>query len=340
MRPLVSVIMSVYNSEKYLNKAIESILKQTYTNLEFIIINDGSTDSSLKIIRKYLNIDNRIKLIDNIENKGLIYSLNKGIELSKGKYIARMDADDISSKHRIKEQVEFMESNRDIILCGTSSIIFLDGKEYIRKRINILSDYEKVKANSIFECSFVHPSVILRSDIIKKENFNYKEDYKHAEDFGLWAELIPKYKVFNINKPLIRYRITKRSLTREANKDLNQRKEVLKKIYDNYLRNLNVKVSKEQLDIHYNIAMIQNINKGQYKIQEKLDYLIYLDNKFKNIEVSKCCANQFLKNCVYESNYKIYKQSKYYKILPITKIKFANLKYIYKMKNLIKKMYE
>ncbi|WP_270558612.1 glycosyltransferase family 2 protein, partial [Clostridium perfringens] len=258
MNPLVSVVMSVYNGEKYLNESIESILNQTYKNFEFIIINDGSTDKSLKIIENYSIKDKRIILIDNIVNKGLIYSLNKGIEKSKGKYIVRMDADDISLENRIKEQVKFMEENKEIALSGTAQTIFLDGAKILRKKMSVLTKHDSIKSNSMFDCSFVHPSIIMRSSIIKKENFRYKEKYKYAEDFGLWSEIIPKYKVANINKQLIKYRLVKNSITREANKNMKQREEVFKKIFKNYFNELGLIEYKLNEDIHYEISMIQN----------------------------------------------------------------------------------
>ena len=105
MDELVSVIMSVYNGEKYLKKAIESILRQTYRNFEFIIIDDGSKDTSLNIIKKYEKMDKRIIVIENKLNIGLVESLNRGIKIANGKYIIRMDADDIAMKNRIKKQV-------------------------------------------------------------------------------------------------------------------------------------------------------------------------------------------------------------------------------------------
>ncbi|WP_244834814.1 glycosyltransferase family 2 protein [Clostridium sp. BJN0001] len=107
----VSVIMPVFNAEKYLEESIKSVLNQTYKNFEFIIINDGSTDSSLSIINKFKSMDNRIRVIDQ-KNNGIVYSLNKGISTAKGKYIARMDADDISLPNRIKNQVKYMETNQ------------------------------------------------------------------------------------------------------------------------------------------------------------------------------------------------------------------------------------
>src|SRR5437868_7347070 len=116
-KPLVSVIMTVYNAQEYLNMAVDSILNQTYKNLEFIIINDGSTDNSGHIIEAYN--DPRIKYIPQ-KNQGLAAALNKGIGLAKGKYIARMDHDDISYQMRLEKQVEFMEDNREVAMAGTS----------------------------------------------------------------------------------------------------------------------------------------------------------------------------------------------------------------------------
>ena len=109
--PLVSILMPVYNSEKYLREAIKSILNQTFTNFELIIINDGSTDNSLKIIKSFK--DNRIKIIKNKGNLGLIKTLNKGIDLAQGKYIARMDADDIAMPKRLEKQIAFFNENPD-----------------------------------------------------------------------------------------------------------------------------------------------------------------------------------------------------------------------------------
>jgi len=123
---LVTVLMPVYNGEKYLNEAIDSILNQTYTNFEFLIINDGSTDRSVEIIKGYN--DSRIKLIHNKKNMGLVYTLNRGLALALGKYIVRMDADDISLPNRFKLQLDFMEINTEVALCSGNamSIVVVD----------------------------------------------------------------------------------------------------------------------------------------------------------------------------------------------------------------------
>ena len=128
MEPQVSIIMPVYNGEKFLKEAIESILSQTFTDFEFIIVNDGSIDSSLKIIREYANRDSRIKIIDQ-KNTGIIGALNNALKASKGTYIARMDSDDISNPDRLKKQIEYIEKE-NAYLCGTWAIsIDKNGKE-------------------------------------------------------------------------------------------------------------------------------------------------------------------------------------------------------------------
>ena len=123
--PHVSVVMAVYNAQKYVSDAIESILCQTYNDFEFIIIEDGSSDESLKIIQSYS--DPRIKVIRNKENLKLIKSLNLGLQKACGRYIVRMDADDVSRPDRIEKQVNYMESHPDCVLCGTSYRTFGDG---------------------------------------------------------------------------------------------------------------------------------------------------------------------------------------------------------------------
>lgn len=339
MNPLVSVVMSVYNSEKYLKSSIESILCQDYSNFEFIIINDGSTDSSLKILNEYKEKDKRIIILDNIKNKGLIYSLNKGIENSKGKYIARMDSDDFSRKTRLSEQVKFMEKNTEIAMCGTAATFFLDKVGFIRKNVYCIENYEGIKAASIFDCSFVHPSVIMRSSILKENNFRYNENFKYAEDFRLWAEIMPKYKVSNINKPLVKYRIVKNSITRKANKDMKQREEVFKAIFNDYLNNLNVKVSKEELDLHFEISMIQNLKTFKFDLKPKEEYLNKLRTSNESEEINKVCIWQYLKACIYQGKYGDFRKSSFYDDSPISRFQFYKKKLIERLKRIIKIAY-
>ena len=156
--PAISVLMSVFNSDKYLHEAIDSILKQTFTDFEFIIINDASTDSSVNIIKSYNDI--RIVLIENETNIGLTNSLNKGIKRATGKYIARMDADDIALPFRFAEQFSFMELHAEIGICGTWVETFNE------KGKIVVWDYpethEKIICRQFFNVGFAHPTVMFR----------------------------------------------------------------------------------------------------------------------------------------------------------------------------------
>lgn len=217
--PLISVVLSVYNAEKYLVEAIKSILNQTFKDFEFIIINDGSTDKSLEIIESYQKEDERIILISR-ENKGLIASLNEGIEKAKAKYIVRMDADDISLSTRFEEQVKIMEENQNIGLCGTSVIVF--GNNIKSDVWKLSKDDKTIKTELLFSSPLFHPTVIMRRDIILKYNLFYNKKFKHAEDFELWTRFAKYTKITNIQKPLFKYRILVDSITRAADKDVDR----------------------------------------------------------------------------------------------------------------------
>ncbi|XAG07680.1 glycosyltransferase [Vibrio metschnikovii] len=225
--PKVSVVMSVYNGEKYLEEAIQSILDQTFTDFEFIIINDGSIDKTLEIIQSYINKDNRIVLISR-ENKGLITSLNEGLNLAKGQYIARMDADDVSLPDRLSEQVKVMEEKKEVIICGTwIRKLYEDGNTELSKYY--VND-SAIKAKLVRACCFAHPTVMLRADIFKKNLLFYEQEYLHAEDYALWAKASSYGNFYNIPKVLLNYRVLNNSITRLADKNETQRIDVYKKI--------------------------------------------------------------------------------------------------------------
>ena len=197
---LISVIMPVYNGEKYLSEAIESILNQTYRNFEFLIINDGSTDTSEEIICSYT--DPRIFYLKNDKNRGLVYTLNYGISVARGEYIARMDADDISFPHRFEKQIEAFDIDSDLGLCGTWAKVI--GSNTILK---VETEHERIKCGLFFTNQFIHSSVMLRKDILIELGNYYDENNFPAEDYGLWIELSCKIKLVNIPLILIEYRV-------------------------------------------------------------------------------------------------------------------------------------
>lgn len=217
--PIVSVVMPVYNAEKYLDEAIESILKQTYKDFEFIIINDGSTDKSLEIIEKYKKQDERIVLISR-ENRGLIASLNEGIKKAKGKYIARMDADDISLANRFMLQIELMD-NEDADLCGCHFFLINEYNDYIGSYIVPL-DFSEFLIHLSVTTPFAHPSVIIKKDFLEKNKLSYgSTKHQHAEDYSLWTEMWKKKAKFvNVNSFLFKYRNFSESLSKTNKQNL------------------------------------------------------------------------------------------------------------------------
>lgn len=203
--PMISVVMSVYNAEKYLDEAIQSILNQTYKDFEFIIINDGSTDKSLEIIEKYKNHDERIVLISR-ENKGLIASLNEGIEKAQGKYLARMDADDISLPKRFERQIELLEKD-NIDICGCHFFIVDSRSKY--KSAKVIST-DCVFNTIVLSRSvpFAHASVMFKKEFLINNGLKYGQTkYIHAEDYALWITFSNKNaKISNVDDFLFKYR--------------------------------------------------------------------------------------------------------------------------------------
>lgn len=200
-KPKVSVIMAVFNGEKYLTESINSILKQTYSDFEFIIIDDSSTDQSQTIIKSFR--DQRIRFFKNQTNRGLPYSLNRGIKISQGTYLVRMDQDDISFPKRIEAQVRFMNVNPDIAISGTAVVTTVGKCKEVHKR---LSNYEEIKGTLLFHNVLAHSSVIIRKEAIIRAKLLYDPTAKNAEDYEFWTRCCWKVKMTNLATPLIFYR--------------------------------------------------------------------------------------------------------------------------------------
>lgn len=205
--PKISVIMSVYNSEKFLCEAIDSILAQTFKDFEFIILDDSSTDQSVEIIKKYS--DPRIRFIQNEKNLGLRDSLNRGLELAEGEYIARMDSDDIADVERLEKQVAYMDKNPHVVLCGGNVRYLIDGETRKNKEIFPLTFAGIRLAMLRYNC-FFHPTVIIRRSFLVENKLNYQRTF--ADDYDLWIRMIKAaekndYTMVNIPEVVLNYRI-------------------------------------------------------------------------------------------------------------------------------------
>ena len=210
--PVVSVIMSVYNDEKYVPFAIDSILNQSFKDFEFIILNDGSTDKTLEILKEYKSKESRIVLIDQ-ENKGLTKSLNIGIKKAKCKYIARMDSDDISHPQRLQKQIDFLEINQEYGFVGTNIEKIDEKGKHIEFNITKYSNAEIQKTLCNRNC-FAHGSVMINKEIVGDKLW-YDEEFKYGQDYSLWAKIAKKFKVSNLQEPLYKLRLHENSISKE-----------------------------------------------------------------------------------------------------------------------------
>ena len=243
--PRISVLMSVYNAEAFVANAIQSILNQSFRDFEFIIINDGSNDASVSIIQSFQ--DSRIHLVDNGDNKGLIASLNIGLALAKGKYIARMDADDEALPDRLKRQVELMEQHPDVCVTASDYYLWKDGHLTLQHSPDN-SGY--LKAILLFSTCFAHPTVMIRNNRASKA-WAYHPDFIHAEDYKLWTDLAFLGEFRNVTSPLLKYRehgaqISAQNKTRQE--------ELSARIRKAYFKQWGFEVSASQFTTHSIIA--------------------------------------------------------------------------------------
>ncbi len=201
MNSKVSIIMSVYKGERFLQESVESIINQTFKNFEFIIINDGSTDNTAKTLESYT--DPRIRLF-NQENMGLTKSLNKAIKLSSGKYIARMDADDIALPERLQKQVDFLDANPDVGVVGTGNLVIDEQGKVIGRKVYPSFDSELRRALIGYN-PFLHASVMIKREVFEIVGI-YNERNAKGQDYELWFRIANHFKLANLPEILMSHR--------------------------------------------------------------------------------------------------------------------------------------
>lgn len=265
--PLVSVILPVYNAEKYVENAIQSILDQSYSNFELLVIDDGSTDRSLDKIRSFT--DKRIIVIENNKNIGLVASLNKGIESSRGSYIARMDADDESMPDRFKRQVEYLELHPDIGVLGTATLTFGSNRSVIT---HYLPAHDGLLTLLFFNSCMCHPSVMMRKNVLDSDKIRYDEAYRNAEDYDMWTRLSAVTKLANLHEPLLKYRIHETQITQAKKADVNSSATAIRK---RQLELLHIEPSAREVELHDSIAQSNAIS-GVAELSEMEQWLIRL----------------------------------------------------------------
>ncbi|MBQ2383952.1 MAG: glycosyltransferase [Oscillospiraceae bacterium] len=240
----ISVVMAAFNAEKYLREAMDSILAQTYGDLELIVLDDKSTDGSLQILKEYAAADPRVVVLENEQNMGLTKSLNKGLAVAKGEYIARMDADDISVPDRFAKQVAFLDSHPDYTFVSCiGRYIDEEGRE---EQLRLFPEtHEEICAMMPKVDAVMHPGVMFRREDIARIG-NYCEDFRVVQDYDLWFRgMAAGYKFYNIQEPLVLFR---------RNDSYNTRKSKAYRLVDYRVRKKGYKLNK--IPLHKRVYLI------------------------------------------------------------------------------------
>lgn len=280
----VSVVLPVYKGQLYLKDAIQSILSQSFRDFELIIVNDASPDDSESIVKQFS--DPRIVYHKNETNYGLVGALNKGIELSSGKYIARMDQDDISMPDRLEKQFSFMEAYPDVVICGTQIRIL--GKETIK---NYPVTDEDIRVSLLFGASFAHPAVMMRRDTLQQHGLKYDEQFRHAEDYGLWVQLSRFGKMANLPAVGLHYRLHQTQYTKVF-QDENRRSDC--RIREEYLRLNGIGATPEDIRLYHLVASRDIDYKNIDKLKEFEQFLERFAGYFTGSRISQAILKKNL----------------------------------------------
>jgi len=239
MNPKVSIIMSIHNGVGLMNKTVESVLNQTFKDFEFIVIDDGSTDFTQNIMKGYTLKDNRIILLKSEKNTGLTKSLNQGIKLSRGDYIARIDTGDLWDEIKLEKQIKFLEENKEYVMCGTQAFC-IDEKGKILGRFSHKNTDKDIRKNFFTkEATFLHPSIVFRN-----MNIYYREFFKFSQDLDLYMQLFFKGKLYCLPEFL--------TFSKLSFSDLTIKKRYYQRQYQNIAYKLfreRIKYGKDKLDM-------------------------------------------------------------------------------------------
>jgi len=264
--PKITVLLSVFNDEKYIGEAINSILDQTFADFELLIIDDCSTDGTVEVINSYK--DPRIRLIINEENIDITKSLNKGLKLARGKYIARHDSDDISSLNRLGKQLNFLESNEDYATVGSYTEIIDENSNHIRY-LKCETSAEEIYYNLSYRNNLTSSSIMFLKEIIYDIG-SYDESSSNSEDHEFWFRISRKYKIYVIPEYLIKYRIrVNQRLSKNYIETLERSFEIALKTKINnklleFLQNI-----REENSFPEKVKLIKELNKFHINIQKE-----------------------------------------------------------------------
>ena len=300
--PLISVLMPAYNAEKYIGEAISSVLNQTFGDFELIVINDGSTDKTEEIILSFS--DTRICYVKNEKNIGVIATRNKCVEMATGKYCALLDADDIALPIRFEKQLQFFKTYPDYALCGSWAYL-IDTKGYKIGRIKFIDDYNLLQISFLFSCPIINPSVMVRTEILKK--IKYRQEILIAEDIDLFIRIINfGLKIANIPEYLIKYRWHDANISVENEaSQIAKKMELLKPHIENFVGR---EISKEEFDLHlfsfrlYHLGKKKSISNVDLQAEKQwFEFLLSRNkeiNKYKQSDLDAFLWSRWIVCCI------------------------------------------
>lgn len=310
-KPLVTVFIAAYNAEKYIEQCLISLQKQTYENLEILVVDDGSTDNTYEIVNKFCENDSRIIIYKNEQNSGLPYTRNKGLTLAKGEYFAILDADDIAIETRIEKQLAYMEEN---LLDVVSTDYIINGYG-IKRKINVELLEVPMITKLMYYCPILNSSSMIRIEFLKANEITYDSDCKIAQDYKLWTEIALANGQFgHLREYLVEYRTGHENISKKSYSNINKRKSILSKILVSYLNKLGIKFTEKQNEIYTKFFADTYIFE-KYSREDVIEilalYSIMKENSiFSNLSHSQMLFEKFIRERIIKSSQNSFHEKK------------------------------
>lgn len=319
--PELSIIMPLYNTEDFVGQAVQSILSQSYTDYEFIIVNDASTDRSLEVVNSFS--DKRIKILTNDQNMGIVFSRNKGLKESVGRYVAPFDSDDIALPDKFKKQIKFLRNNPEYGMLGSWVKMIDKNGNLLKKRWGLKASPEQIPAQLLFRNYFAQLSVVMRREAIPIGG--YVEGFNMAEDYRMWIEVAKNYKVWNYPEYLAYYRINSGSVTDVNTEMLNN---YVTKAFQYAYRFLGIEIDRYKASLLHLINSEEKIMDIDKLKQIEVFLLLILSqndklNIYKQDQLIKVVLNRWMKVC-YKSRKLNVKTLKHFVTSPLFKLFFGS----------------
>jgi glycosyltransferase involved in cell wall biosynthesis len=293
--PTLSIIMPVFNAEPFIKEAVGSLLSQTFTDFELIIVNDGCTDRSIEIVREFN--DPRIRILTNEVNSGIVFSRNRGTTAAIGKYIAPFDADDVARNDKFEKQIRFLENHPEYGMIGSWALLIDETGKTMKQRWKVNAPPERIPSILLFRNYFVQSAMLIRREALPEGN--YSPGYDVVEDYKMWIDISRKYKTWNYPDYLVKYRIHPKSIT---NLEIQKMEDRDTRIFDYAYKSLDITLDTKQKRFLLSIKNSHTLTNAD-QIKELEDLLLYILHKnmqlktFNHKELVKVAFNRYLKAC-------------------------------------------